>query len=160
MNLPIPPKLDHADRAAQLNHYLHTEIPLAAAMALQVTQADGHQLQLAAPLAPNRNPHGTVFGGSLATLAIACGWTLLFDALQRENLAAALVIQQFRADYLAPATGRFTASAQLPEHWPEFIARLRSRGRARLALDIVLACDDREVLRAHASYAARIETPP
>lgn len=146
--------------AAALNRYLHEQIPLAAAMQLQVTHADGQRIRVVAPLAANRNPHGTVFGGSLATLAIVSGWTLLYDALQRADLQAALVIQHFDADYRAPATAAFSAEAVLPEQWPEFLQTLQTRGRARLDLQIGLSCDDRPVLNARAVYAAHLPSRP
>lgn len=140
--------------AAELTQYLHGQIPLAAAMQLQVTACDGERIRVQAPLAANRNPHGTVFGGSLATLGIVAGWTLLYEALQRAGMAASLVIQHFDADYRAPATAAFSAETCLPADWPVFIANLRRRGRAKLTLDIVLSCDDRTVLNASAVYAA------
>ena len=143
--------------ASDLTRYLHEHIPLAAAMELKVELADGVSLVLAAPLAPNRNPHGTVFGGSLATIAIACGWTLLFDALRREQLEPALVVQRFEADFKAPAQGRFHAQAALPEDWPAFLTSLRTRQRARLRVPITVSCDDRPVFAATASYAARLQ---
>ncbi len=142
--------------AAALNRYLHEHIPLAAAMQLQVTHADGQRIRVAAPLAANRNPHGTVFGGSLATLAIVSGWTLLYDALQRAGLPASLVIQHFDADYRAPAAAEFSAESELPEQWPDFLQTLQKRGRARLDLAIRLSCDDRQVLHARAVYAAQL----
>lgn len=141
----------------ELTRYLHDHIPLAAAMQLRVAVADGVQLCLEAPLAPNRNPHGTVFGGSLATIAIACGWTLLFDALRCERLEASLVVQRFEADFSAPATGVFRAHAALPEEWPGLVDTLRTRRRARLRLPVVVSCDDRQVFAALASYAARLQ---
>lgn len=139
-----------------LTRYLHEHIPMAAAMQLRVLVADGVQLHMAAPLAPNRNPHGTVFGGSLAALAIATGWTLLFDALAREAVDAALVVQQVDSRFLAPATGRVTAIARLPEDWLQFLQTLRTRRRARLQLAIALSCDDLPVFSATATYAARL----
>ncbi|AYC35115.1 hypothetical protein D3880_16140 [Pseudomonas cavernae] len=141
-------------RAAALTRYLHEHIPLSVAMALRVEPSAPGRLRLSAPHAPNRNPHDTVFGGSLATLAIAAGWTLLFDAMRRESIAAALVIQHFECDYLAPAAAEFAAEAVLPEDWPGFLEQLRKRGRARLNLPVRLSCAGQDVLTAHARYVA------
>ncbi|UVE18893.1 thioesterase domain-containing protein [Pseudomonas sp. LS44] len=148
---------DDITRAETLTRYLHENIPLTQFMAIRALPSVPGQLRLSAPHAPNRNPHNTVFGGSLATLAIATGWTLLFDALQREGLKAALVIQHFACDYRAPAAAEFVAAARLPEDWPAFLDTLRNRGRARLNLPIQLSCTDQPVLTAHARYVAILE---
>ncbi|WP_028081159.1 YiiD C-terminal domain-containing protein [Solimonas soli] len=154
---------DHAPAAvasaatpADLTAFLHEQIPLTAAMSLRVTHADEAALAIDAPLTPNRNPHGTVFGGSLATLAIVAGWTLLYRALGRSGLAAALVIQHVECDYLAPADRAFRAAARLPEAWPHFLETLRAKGRARCEVAVQLFCDGRLVLTAKARYAARL----
>lgn len=144
-------------RASALTQYLHENIPLTAAMAIRVEPTEPGRLRLSAPQAPNRNPHNTVFGGSLATLAIAAGWTLLFEALQGEGLDAALVIQHFACDYRAPAAAEFSAEAVLPEDWPQFVEQLRSRRRARLNLAIQLSCAGQQVLSAQARYVAMLE---
>lgn len=146
-----------SERADALTRFLHANIPLTQAMAIAVLPDAPGRLRLVAPHLPNRNPHGTVFGGSLATLAIATGWTLLFDALREEGLDAGLVIQHFECDYLAPAAAEFIGEASLPEDWPAFVAQLRGRGRARLELAVDLSCDGRTVLTAKARYVARVE---
>ncbi|MCY1299447.1 putative thioesterase domain protein [compost metagenome] len=145
---------DDTEHAEALTRFLHANIPLTQAMAIRVLPGAPGRLRLAAPHAPNRNPHGTVFGGSLATLGIAAGWTLIFDALRREGLEVGLVIQRYECDYLAPAAAEFVAEACLPEDWPGFVARLRQGRRARLRLPVRLTCEDREVLTANASYVA------
>ena len=142
--------------AAALDAFLHEQIPLTAAMSLRVLHADGERLRIAAPLQPNRNPHGTVFGGSLATLGIVAGWTLLHRLLQAHAPDAALVIQHYDCDYLAPADREFVAEAHLPDDWPRFIAALREKGRARCEVQVQLSCDERVVLTAKARYAARL----
>jgi thioesterase domain-containing protein len=152
---PLPESQDPPLTPQALTEFLHAQIPLTAAMALRVTQADAQCLRVLAPLAPNRNPHGTVFGGSLATLGIVAGWTLLYRALAAERLFPALVIQHYDCDYLLPAEREFTAEARLPDDWPRFVETLRTRQRARCDVTVRLSCDDRVVLTAQARYAAR-----
>lgn len=53
-----------------LRTYLHDHIPLSRAMAVEVVEASANHVLLEAPLAPNINMHGTMFGGSSATLAL------------------------------------------------------------------------------------------
>lgn len=137
-----------------LTAFLHEQIPLTAAMQLQVQACGEGRLRLSAPLPPNRNPHGTVFGGSLATLGIVAGWTLLHVELAQCGLQPSLVIQHYDCDYLAPAAANFTAEAQLPEDWPRFVEALQAGRRARLDVAVRLTCEDRAVLAARARYAA------
>lgn len=139
---------------AALTAYLHEQIPLTAAMQLAIEHCGGGALRIAAPLAANRNPHGTVFGGSLATLGIVAGWTLLYVELEALGLHPNLVIQHYDCDYLAPGTQTFRADARLPEDWPRFIEQLRGGRRSRLDVAVQLECEGREILKARARYAA------
>lgn len=139
---------------AELTAYLHQQIPLTAAMQLRIARCDEGRLRIEAPLAANRNPHGTVFGGSLATLGIVAGWTLLYVELEALQLHPNLVIQHYDCDYLAPGTATFAAEAQLPEDWNRFIEQLRAGRRSRLDVAVRLTCEDREILTARARYAA------
>ncbi|NKF21143.1 YiiD C-terminal domain-containing protein [Solimonas marina] len=138
-----------------LTRFLHEQIPLCAAMALEVQSVDERRLVVHAPLAPNRNPHGTVFGGSLATLGIVAGWTLLYRALAQAGRDAALVIQHYDCDYLAPAAAAFEAEASLPDDWPALLSRFDSRGRMRCDVPVVLRSGDKHVLSGTARYVAR-----
>ena len=65
-----------------------------------------------------------------------------------------MVIQKHECDYRAPSTTEFIAEAVLPEEWPNFVAQLRERGRARLKLPVRITCEGREVFTANALYAA------
>ena len=69
------PNADDLQRAEALTRYLHENIPLSQFMQIRVLPSAPGSLWLSAPQAPNRNPHTTEFGGSLATLSIAAGWT-------------------------------------------------------------------------------------
>ena len=66
---------------AALAAFLHEKIPLSAAMDVSVVSASASEVVLEAPLDPNINVHGTMFGGSVSTLACwrhgrccTCGW--------------------------------------------------------------------------------------
>lgn len=59
----------------QVEQYLHQNIPISQQMAVSVVSIDEKGVILAAPLLPNINHHGTVFGGSISNLAILSAWT-------------------------------------------------------------------------------------
>ena len=58
----------------ELQTLWHRDIPPAAAMAIEVAGYDGRTLSVRAPLAANRNVHGTAFAGSLFSACVLTGW--------------------------------------------------------------------------------------
>jgi thioesterase domain-containing protein len=115
--------------------YLHREIPLTAAMNVRVLRSGAGEVEISAPLAPNRNLHGTAFAGSLATLGLISGWVVLDRALHDADLKAHLVAQKNECVFHAPATEELRAIARIPaEEWTRFLNALRSKGRARISV--------------------------
>ena len=78
---------------------LYDRIPLSRAMGVTVLRADLTRVELAAPLAPNLNPHATVFGGSGVSLAILAAWTVLELRERAAGGDAQLVIQRSGMHY-------------------------------------------------------------
>lgn len=141
--------------ATELEHYLHSHIPLSRHMGLRVRAATHERLEIALPMAPNVNPHGTVFGGALAATGLVCGWMLLHAAFVRAGVSVQLVAKQARCEFLAPATGdcvvvTHCASADLDA----LLARFAERGRARQELLTVVQLGPIEVARHHGVYTA------
>jgi thioesterase domain-containing protein len=121
---------------SDMESYLHSNIPLSAAMGVRVKVATPGHVLLAAPLAPNINHHQTVFGGSGAVLATLSAWTLLHLRLQAERLDAELVIQRSSMEYKRPIAGDFEAVCRFADDsaWQRFRSALERRGRARMTL--------------------------
>lgn len=127
--------------------YLADHIPLAGAMGVTVDRAGPDEVVLAAPLGPNINVHGTVFGGSLATLGVLAAWSVLHLRLEAEHVANQLVIHKSEMEYLAPATGRFRARATLEGvDWEGFRHLFDRRGKARLGVGAELLSDGGDVV--------------
>jgi thioesterase domain-containing protein len=118
-------------------------------MQVAVVSLDADSLVLSAPLEPNRNPHGTVFGGSAATLAVLAAASLLHTKLDAEGIACQVVVHRSSMEYLAPLHGPFSARAFLSEttDWARFTQSLRSRGKARARVTAVLSCGGVEAAR-------------
>lgn len=137
---------------------LHATIPLTAAVAATVHSFDGHRMEIGAALAPNRNLHGTAFGGSLATLGILGGWALVASALEAEGLVARIVVQHSECEFREPVTADFCAVSLLPEaDWPRFVATLRRHRRARIAIETTIKADHRPVVCHRGRFAAFLE---
>jgi len=120
----------------QLERYLHQAIPLSRAMQVSVLEASEHQVVLAAPLTPNLNHRGTVFGGSASTLATLAAWTLLYWRLRPHQPDASVVLQSSSMRYLHPIATAFSARASLgaEEPWTLFRRTLERRGKARISV--------------------------
>lgn len=139
-----------------LETYLHRHIPLSASMAVSVVSIAPDSVTLSAPLEPNINHRATVFGGSASAVAILSAWSLLHLRLTGEGVESRLVIQRNTMDYLAPITGRFTATARLAPDadWAGFTRMLARRGKARIAMHAVLEQDGRAVGRLTGEFVA------
>ena len=120
-----------------LEAYLHSNIPLSAAMGVRVKVATPERVLLFAPLVPNINHHQTVFGGSGVVLATLSAWSLLHLRLRREQLDAQLVIQRSSMEYERPIPGDFEAVCGFADDsaWQRFRLMLMRRGRARMTLN-------------------------
>src|SRR5690606_34614412 len=78
-----------------------------------------------------------LFGGSASALLILAAWSLLHLRLQREGLAARLVIQRNEVAYRAPVAADAVAVARLAgdADWPRFLRTLQRAGRARITAE-------------------------
>ena len=138
-----------------LRTYLHDHIPLSRAMAVEVVEASAAHVLLEAPLAPNINMHGTMFGGSAATLALLAAWSVMHLRLEAKGIASQLVIHRTTTEYLLPITGPAHASAHLDETvWPAFLQTYRRRGRARLTVAAELLFDGQTAGRLSGEFVA------
>jgi thioesterase domain-containing protein len=142
--------------AQDIQQYLHEHIPLSQHLGARVLAAGFDAVHLVAPLGPNLNHRGTVFGGSLSALAILSGWTWLFVNLRDTGFDGRIVIQSNTMDYLAPAEGEFTARCRAPseERWLHFRGMLGERGRARIELDADVTVGATLVATFHGRYVA------
>jgi thioesterase domain-containing protein len=146
---------------AALEQRWHEEIPLSAAMGLRVLPSADNTLRLSAPLAPNRNVHGTAFAGSLYAAAALCGWGRMALTLEAAGLDGELVIAEGTIRYRRPVTEALALQTTFPEAEAEaFCAALRARGKARQTLEVSLNGEGEDVCaRFEGVYAVRLITP-
>lgn len=131
----------NSDTIADFERQLLADIPLARAMQLRVGVSDADQLTLAAPLEPNRNDKGCVFGGSLVSVMTLAAWGLIVLQLRAAGLDCDVYVQDSQIRYLAPVWADFSAQARLAEgeSWDDFAAALTTRGKARVHVDCSVA---------------------
>jgi len=111
------------------------EIPLATAMAVEIASCTPEELVVRAPLAPNRNLHGTAFAGSLFSLCALTAWGAAWLALRRRGLDGVLVLADGRIRYRKAVSGELVCSCR-PDlaAVEQSLAGLEARGRASLTL--------------------------
>lgn len=86
-------------------NYLKKNIPMAEAMDIRLESDSPEKLILSAPYGPNRNHHGSAFGGSIATLMILAGWFRIQSFLDEEFEHSLAVIVRNEITYRSPIEG-------------------------------------------------------
>lgn len=132
-------------------------MPPVAALQLRVDGFDGDTLRLRAPLAAHVNDKGCAFGGSLASLMTLAAWGVLTLRLQAVGIHADVFVADSQLQYRAPLFADLHAQARLAADadWDGFLARLRERGRAGIALEASVLLPDGGVAAASlARYVA------
>ena len=124
--------------ALALQHYLHERIVQSKSMGVAVAEVSPERVVLTAPLAPNINVHGTVFGGSVSSVAMLAAWSLLHTLLKTHDIPAELVIHSSHVEFRAPIKGEFRATAAAPDAdtWSSFEHMLARKGRARIKVGV------------------------
>jgi len=141
---------------AELGQTWHREIPLSAAMGIEIVRCSATELSVEAPLAPNINVHGTAFAGSLYAVAALTGWGMTWLALKAREIDASIVLAEGHIRYIKAVRGsihcvcRFDAAAQVRP-----LERLTDSGRSVLVLEAVVTTDGEEAIRFEGKYAVR-----
>jgi thioesterase domain-containing protein len=138
----------------EVTDLLRAGIPITAAAGMQVIEAGPGRVELWAPFDPNRNYHGTVFGGSLAVIGILTGFLVVDSGLRRDGFDLGVVIQSSHMQYRSPVIDAFRSVSTEPATWPRFVETIRRHGRARVEVTSGLECRG-EVVCSHVGvYAA------
>ena len=116
---------------------LNKEIPISRQMGLKVEKANITEVVVSAPIAPNVNHQGTVFGGALASALLVSGWCLAEIRLREWGHQGHIVVMKSEIDYLCPVDSDFLATCRLNDEkkWEEFRRVLEQRKKARIWLE-------------------------
>lgn len=147
------------DARQVLEAKLHREIPLSQAMGVKVSDLSSSRVEISAPLAPNINHKRTAFGGSLHSVAVLAGWSLMTATLQETGADVGyLVIQDSHMEYLKPVPSDFTATAAWPdeEMRKKFLNALGRKGVARAEVTAEIFCEGTLRARLRAQFVAEI----
>jgi len=142
--------------AARLQDFLEANIPLSGAMEVEVVEAGPEGVRIRAPLGPNGNHHGTLFGGSASALAILAAWGWMHLRLDAEGLDPDLVIQRSATEFVHP--GRSAVEAVCggagEGRWRRFLRSYRRFGKGRLELESEVRVDGTTVARMEGAFVA------
>jgi thioesterase domain-containing protein len=141
-----------------LQRIWHREIPISAAMGIEVVEFANDRLVVRAPLAANVNVHGTAFAGSLYAIAALCGWGMTWLQLKARAIDASIVIADGHIHYAAPVDAAIDASCEFGgAALDAAMGRLTSAGKARFPLECAISCRGTEAARFSGDYAVRLQ---
>lgn len=82
----------------------HDTIPISKQMGIKLHQYTGRTLETRASLNKNINLHGTMFAGSIFSLATLTGWGMIFLQLKEKGLEGEIVLGDGNIHYHKPIT--------------------------------------------------------
>ncbi|MCB0385687.1 MAG: YiiD C-terminal domain-containing protein [Bdellovibrionales bacterium] len=144
------------DQESRLFTAIHDQIPISQAMGLEELHISEEGLKLSARLLPNRNHRGTAFGGSLNSIMLLAGWAWLHQWLEREKVAAYVVVRDCATRFYSAIAKDFVVEVESPpvEVEARFLRTWQKRGIAQLPLLIRSYGDKRVAVVMKAQFAA------
>lgn len=120
-----------------LQNKLNDEIPITKAMGVMVKEITPCSVLVSAPLSNNINHKSTAFGGSLYSLAVLAGWSLVYTLLNTRGMHGHIVIQESQIKYRKPVSSEIQARCvtESDEQINKFISTYQRRGMARITLE-------------------------
>lgn len=94
----------HPKWCAELQKIWHETIPISEQMGIQLYQFSGKTLETRASLNKNINLHGTMFAGSIFSLATLTGWGMIYLKLKEKSLSGEIVLGDGDIHYHKPIT--------------------------------------------------------
>jgi len=135
--------------ATALEQKIRQAIPLSDAMQFSIIDLSLDTIQVAAPLEPNINIHGTGFAGSIYSVGVLTGWALCTHILDELGVEADLVVARAEIRYRAPVSGDLECSCVCSEAQREsFCQGIDEVGKGKLLLDIEVGDDRQAILQA------------
>jgi thioesterase domain-containing protein len=138
------------------------EIPLASALAIEVASCTPEEIVVRAPLAPNRNLHGTAFAGSLFAVCVLTGWGATWRALKERATEGVIVVAESRIKYRRAVSGDLLCRCRPDADDVERrLAGLAASGRASLPLVCTIDHDGKPAVIFEGEYVVhRKDKPP
>lgn len=143
-------------KAKELENFIRYNIPMTDYLDISIKELKPYSIIVSAPLKPNGNHYGTVFGGSISTLGIVSCWALLHQKMIEDSIKGVLVIQQSNTEFLRPARGEFEARCNSLDEssWQQFKDDFALKGKAKKMMRSELYCGEELIAVMEGSYTA------
>lgn len=134
----------HPKWCEELQESWQNTIPISEQMGIQINQYDGLTFEVRASLNKNINLHGTMFAGSIYSLATLTGWGLIHLQLRQRQLEGDIVLGDGNIHYHKPVTSQPRGIADLDCLKGDFNVLAEGR-KARIDMSINILDKDIEV---------------
>ncbi|MFT4926279.1 MAG: thioesterase domain-containing protein [Phenylobacterium sp.] len=142
----------------ELQQTWYDEIPISQVMGIKVHQYTGRVFETRAALNPNLNLHGTMFAGSVFSLASLTGWGLLYLWCKDQEVEGHIVLGDGQIHYHKPVTQQPGALARMADIEGD-LSPLAQGKKARLKLTVEVKDGDKAVAEFKGVYVILPKTP-
>lgn len=94
----------HPNWCRELQRTWHEKIPISDHMGIKLFQYTERTIEVRASLNKNINLHGSMFAGSIYSLATLTGWGMIYLQLKQNELSGEIVLGKASIDYHKPIT--------------------------------------------------------
>ena len=141
----------HPKWCKELQTTWHDTIPISEHMGIVLHQYTGKTLEARASLNKNINLHGTMFAGSIYSLATLTGWGMIFLQLKERKLRGDIVLGDGKIHYHKPVTAQPRAICNI-ENLEGNFDYLQRKKKCRLELLIKIKDGELAVAEFHGVY--------
>lgn len=134
----------HPNWCEELQNTWHETIPITEHMGIKLYQYTGHTLEVRASLGRNINLHGTMFAGSIFSLATLTGWGMIFLQMKQKGLKGEIVLGDADIHYHKPVTSEPRAVCNIETMSGDFEYLKRGK-KNRLSVTVRIQDLDRAV---------------
>lgn len=128
----------HPKWCKQLQDIWYETIPISEQMGIKLHQFSGKTLENRASLNKNINLHGSMFAGSIFSLATLTGWGMIFLQLKQKNLSGDIVLGDGNIHYHKPITMQPRALCHIESLTGKFDPLIRNKKcQIKLQVDIL-----------------------
>lgn len=128
----------HPDWCKELQDTWYEDIPITEQMGIKLEQYSGMTLETHASLNKNINLHGTMFAGSIFSLATLTGWGMIFLQLKEKGLEGEIVLGDGDIHYHKPITMQPKAICNIETFNGNFDnLRKKKKNQIKLQVDIL-----------------------
>ncbi|MET1219317.1 MAG: bifunctional GNAT family N-acetyltransferase/thioesterase [Glaciecola sp.] len=141
----------HPQWCQALQDTWETTIPISEQMGIQLHQYTGNTLEVRASLNKNINLHGTMFAGSIFSLATLTGWGMIYLQLKQQGLSGDIVLGDSNIHYHKPITAQPRALSHIENYQAEY-KQLHSGKKMQVKLSVEILDETRPVAKFEGVY--------